>query len=635
MEAADSSSGYDSELTDVLEYDYIGRSEDLLTTFTPDDEDMHSATRPADHSTPTTTGARNETPQPTTDPSTVVTRRESDGYRLETQCTNRSSDVDMHSARGSIEEDINIDEHCVYSTKNVGADITVRVEHNISGDGHNSDSSQDYGSDSDHESNVCADIVGLAEESTYTSIGYFDTEEEAEKNLHRLNEFVYTYKTRYISTFRVGKEYLCRSHQDCTHSIKLIAHQAGELGTRFQVLQKGLHTGAIVNLKTRGISPVMKPEIDSLLKLGMSAGRVRNMMMFKYLRDPSMLALIPETKKMENRKAHLKKQAGEGWEISKFVTMRSWTCSRLCQNREEFFRVDETNAAEMNAMIVLDEFEHSVVVNGISMPCVGMVVTSRALFQNIRRAVRDQDGTVVLSTDGTYRIHFGGWTLVDCGGISIETTGPSYVQRFRPWLYMFVRTDSTQAYERMFCALVKYTKMFFDVDVDIRSASIDHSDAIASALEIVWPNVEILTCYEHLLRQCRKQTRLEKRKGYIKDVAMPHIRLLHISRSLKQFRALSQRVISSWKGDGEYELASWFQNVYLTPRWERWSVNSSSIPGFLPTQQPIESHHRVIKVIVTDYKKAPTITVLNSVLPRVLLYDSTNLAVDQHRHFAE
>ncbi|KUF88813.1 DmX protein 1 [Phytophthora nicotianae] len=60
----------------------------------------------------------------------------------------------------------------------------------------------------------------------------------------------------------------------------------------------------------------MKPEIDSLLKLGMSAGRVRNMMMFKYLRDPSMLALIPETKKMENRKAHLKKQAGEGFKQS-------------------------------------------------------------------------------------------------------------------------------------------------------------------------------------------------------------------------------------------------------------------------------------------------------------------------------
>ncbi|KAG6942806.1 hypothetical protein JG688_00017919, partial [Phytophthora aleatoria] len=40
-------------------------------------------------------------------------------------------------------------------------------------------------------------------------------------------------------------------------------------------------------------------------------------------------------------------------------------------------------------------------------------------------------------------------------------------------------------------------------------------------------------------------------------------------------------------------------------------------------------------VIVTDYKKAPTIPVLNSVLPRVLLYDATNLTPEHHRHYAE
>ncbi|KAI9979890.1 hypothetical protein PInf_027557 [Phytophthora infestans] len=85
----------------------------------------------------------------------------------------------------------------------------------------------------------------------------------------------------------------------------------------------GQHTGAVVNLRTRGISPVIKPEIDALLKVGMSAGRVRNMMMFKYLRDPSMAALIPETKTMENRKAHLKKKAEEGWKNDQIQAARS------------------------------------------------------------------------------------------------------------------------------------------------------------------------------------------------------------------------------------------------------------------------------------------------------------------------
>ncbi|ETO84732.1 hypothetical protein F444_01381, partial [Phytophthora nicotianae P1976] len=141
----------------------------------------------------------------------------------------------------------------------------------------------------------------------------------------------------------------------------------------------------------------------------------------------------------------------------------------------------------------------------------------------------------------------------------------------------------------------------------VHSASIDHADAIASAFEL----------------------------GFMEDIGEQHLRLLHQSRSLKQFRALSKRVVKAWKESGEDKLAEWLQNVYLTKRWERWSVNSSSVPGFLPSQQPIESHHRVIKVIVTDYKKAPTITVLNSVLPRVLLYDATNLTPEHHRHYAE
>lgn len=89
------------------------------------------------------------------------------------------------------------------------------------------------------------------------------------------------------------------------------------------------------------------------------------------------------------------------------------------------FRVDENDVAEMNNMIVLDEFEYSVEINGVSVPSIGLVVTSRALFKNVRRAVRDQGDTLVLSTDGTYRIHFGGWTLLDCGGISVERTLPS------------------------------------------------------------------------------------------------------------------------------------------------------------------------------------------------------------------
>jgi len=121
-------------------------------------------------------------------------------------------------------------------------------------------------------------------------------------------------------------------------------------------------------------------------------------------------------------------------------------------------------------------------------------------------------------------------------------------------------------------------RQFLDVQVKVCSASIDHSDAIASALVSVWPDVDILTCWEHLFRQLRKQTKPEKAKGFITNAAENHHRQLHLTQSLKQFRALSKGVLSAWGGDGEADLADWREAVYLTPHWERWSVNSSSIP---------------------------------------------------------
>ncbi|ETL41976.1 hypothetical protein L916_07135, partial [Phytophthora nicotianae] len=60
---------------------------------------------------------------------------------------------------------------------------------------------------------------------------------------------------------------------------------------------------------------------------------------------------------------------------------------------------------------------------------------------------------------------------------------------------------------------------------------------------MVWPHVEVLTCYE----QCLKQTRLKKRKGFAKDIVKSHIWLLHKSRSLKQLKALSKRVVKAWE----------------------------------------------------------------------------------------
>ncbi|GMF31522.1 unnamed protein product [Phytophthora lilii] len=159
-------------------------------------------------------------------------------------------------------------------------------------------------------------------------------------------------------------------------------------------MQKGNHSPVVVDTKEHGISAAHKSEIDSLLQLGMGAG--------------------------------------------KFAIC---LCTKI--------------------------------------PTLGLIFTSRALFGNVKKAVEAQGTSLTMSTDGTYRIHCLGWTLVDAGGISVEWETTEHVHRFRPWLYMFVRTECSLAYERMFATLVTCAKPFFDINVKVATCSIDHSSAIA------------------------------------------------------------------------------------------------------------------------------------------------------------
>lgn len=114
------------------------------------------------------------------------------------------------------------------------------------------------------------------------------------------------------------------------------------------------------------------------------------------------------------------------------------------------------------------------------------------------------------------------------------------------------------------------------MDVAVRSASIDHAYGIAFALELVWPQAEVLTCWEHLLRQVRKHSKFANDNNFVQEKVLPHLRLLHSARSLKQFRGLAKRVVEAWGASGESALADWLKTAYMTPRWERWSVGYQS-----------------------------------------------------------
>ncbi|DAZ94573.1 TPA: hypothetical protein N0F65_004189, partial [Lagenidium giganteum] len=73
--------------------------------------------------------------------------------------------------------------------------------------------------------------------------------------------------------------------------------------------------------------------------------------------------------------------------------------------------------------------------------------------------------------------------------------------------------------------------------------------------------------------------------------------------------------------EGGHEFADWFTDAYLTSPWENWFA-TAAIPGILPNQNSIESHHRAIKQICVDHLRADTTTVLNDSIPSVIRYQA-------------
>lgn len=89
------------------------------------------------------------------------------------------------------------------------------------------------------------------------------------------------------------------------------------------------------------------------------------------------------------------------------------------------------------------------------------------------------------------------------------------------------------------------------------------------------------------------------------------------ARTPEQFKAIDQVCIDKWTEDGEY--ASWSEENYITAPWDTWFAGvAGDIAGILPSQNPIEAFHRVIKKSTVSTLRASTATVLNRTLPKIL-----------------
>ncbi|KAG6953991.1 hypothetical protein JG687_00012069, partial [Phytophthora cactorum] len=106
------------------------------------------------------------------------------------------ADEDLRSTTASIE---NIGDDATVFVENM--DDAASAEEDIAArndEDQNSDSSLEYESNGDEAGPLIITTIVFHEKMKYISVGFYDMKEMAERSLHQLNQFVYSYKTRYV-----------------------------------------------------------------------------------------------------------------------------------------------------------------------------------------------------------------------------------------------------------------------------------------------------------------------------------------------------------------------------------------------------------------------------------------------------
>lgn len=97
---------------------------------------------------------------------------------------------------------------------------------------------------------------------------------------------------------------------------------------------------------------------------------------------------------------------------------------------------------------------------------------------------------------------------------------------------------------------------------------------------------------------------------------------------------MAKLVFDYWRAQGEVEYADWLEQYYMGKLRGNWFY-TAAIPGLTPSQNALESHHKVIKETCIDSLRASSSVVLNDSLPRILKHQEEQPIKWQLRHFCE
>lgn len=126
----------------------------------------------------------------------------------------------------------------------------------------------------------------------FRRVGVYATAADAEQSMESFNEFVYTYDTRYETERLHVRLFTCRSHLLCRHRIKIRCVEDEDRDDEYVVEEGGDLTDTIVAARRRGIHPALRAEVDPMLRMGWSAGRLRSLLLQRYAGQERVISMI-------------------------------------------------------------------------------------------------------------------------------------------------------------------------------------------------------------------------------------------------------------------------------------------------------------------------------------------------------
>lgn len=123
--------------------------------------------------------------------------------------------------------------------------------------------------------------------------------------------------------------------------------------------------------------------------------------------------------------------------------------------------------------------------------------------------------------------------------------------------------------------------MLTNLSLFISSITIDHSNAIRKgAIKAFGESVKILSCWVHLLINCKKkQSKLLDQDNFKK--IRQDIYMMHLCSNIYQLKKVSQACITNWNSMSEIDFTNWFQSIYLDARWSNWFIGCRCINWFI------------------------------------------------------